>query len=138
MCGIAGVVALTEDRRPVDPKAVTRMSERLSHRGPDGVRGFVSRSGACALGHARLAVIDLHTGDQPMTVADESVHVVCNGEIYNFRALRRELEEKGHRIARLGDWSPGVGGGQGIMVDPDSGSFMGGADPRRDGYALGW
>ena len=48
------------------------------------------------------------------------------------------LEEKGHRIARLGDWSPGVGGGQGIMIDPDSGSFMGGADPRRDGYALGW
>ena len=48
------------------------------------------------------------------------------------------LEQKGHRIARLGDWSPGVGGGQGIMVDPDSGTFMGGADPRRDGYALGW
>ncbi|MBT3325586.1 MAG: asparagine synthase (glutamine-hydrolyzing) [Gemmatimonadales bacterium] len=103
MCGIAGVVALTEDRRPVDPKAVTRMSERLSHRGPDGVRGFVSRSGACALGHARLAVIDLHTGDQPMTVADESVHVVCNGEIYNFRALRRELEEKGHRFRTASD-----------------------------------
>ncbi|NKB66039.1 MAG: gamma-glutamyltransferase [Candidatus Latescibacteria bacterium] len=49
-----------------------------------------------------------------------------------------ELEAMGHRINPLGDWSAGVGGGQGIMVDPETGSFMGGADPRRDGYALGW
>jgi gamma-glutamyltranspeptidase/glutathione hydrolase len=49
-----------------------------------------------------------------------------------------ELERRGHRFSYLGDWSAGVGGGQGIMVDPDTGSFMGGADPRRDGYALGW
>ncbi|MBT6144137.1 MAG: gamma-glutamyltransferase [Gemmatimonadetes bacterium] len=48
-----------------------------------------------------------------------------------------ELERRGHQINNLGDWSAGVGGGQGIMVDPDSGAFMGGADPRRDGYALG-
>ena len=50
----------------------------------------------------------------------------------------RGLERRGHQFNRLGDWSPGVGGGQGIMVDPDSGAFMGGADPRRDGYAIGW
>ena len=49
-----------------------------------------------------------------------------------------ELEGMGHQFNRLGDWSPMVGGGQGIMVDPDSSTFMGGADPRRDGYALGW
>jgi len=49
-----------------------------------------------------------------------------------------ELERRGHCISRLGDWSPMVGGGQGIMVDADTGSLMGGADPRRDGYALGW
>ena len=48
------------------------------------------------------------------------------------------LEERGHRLNRLGEWSFAVGGGQGIMVDPETGSFMGGADPRRDGYALGW
>ena len=48
------------------------------------------------------------------------------------------LEQKGHQIHPLGDWSYGVGGGQGIAVDPESGAFMGGADPRRDGYALGW
>ena len=49
-----------------------------------------------------------------------------------------ELAARGHEINRLGDWSPAVGGGQGIHIDGDSGSFMGGADPRRDGYALGW
>ena len=48
-----------------------------------------------------------------------------------------ELERRGHELRSLGDWSAGVGGGQGIHVDPDSGAFMGGADPRRDGYALG-
>lgn len=52
--------------------------------------------------------------------------------------VRAELEKKGHTFNLLEDWSPGVGGGQGIMVDPDTGSFMGGADPRRDGYAMGW
>jgi len=49
-----------------------------------------------------------------------------------------ELERRGHQFNRLGDWSAMVGGGQGIMVDADTGSFMGGADPRRDGYAIGW
>ncbi|MFP6645459.1 MAG: gamma-glutamyltransferase family protein [Candidatus Latescibacterota bacterium] len=51
--------------------------------------------------------------------------------------VRAELERRGHQLSELGDWSAGVGGGQGIHVDPDSGAFMGGADPRRDGYALG-
>ena len=50
----------------------------------------------------------------------------------------QELSLKGHRLNRLGPWAADVGGGQGIMVDPESGGFMGGADPRRDGYALGW
>ena len=49
-----------------------------------------------------------------------------------------ELTLMGHRLNRLGPWAADVGGGQGIMVDPESGGFMGGADPRRDGYALGW
>ncbi|MEE3259830.1 MAG: gamma-glutamyltransferase family protein [Candidatus Latescibacterota bacterium] len=54
------------------------------------------------------------------------------------REVFAELERRGHQFHDLGDWSAGVGGGQGIAVDPDTGSFMGGADPRRDGYALGW
>jgi gamma-glutamyltranspeptidase/glutathione hydrolase len=51
--------------------------------------------------------------------------------------VRAQLEQRGHRMVELGDWSPGVGGGQGIHVDPQTGAFMGGADPRRDGLALG-
>ena len=50
----------------------------------------------------------------------------------------RGLERRGHELNRIGDWSAGVGGGQGIWIDPASGAFTGGADPRRDGYALGW
>ena len=52
--------------------------------------------------------------------------------------ILHELTQMGHLLNRLGPWNAGVGGGQGIMVDPESGGFMGGADPRRDGYALGW
>ena len=52
--------------------------------------------------------------------------------------ILHELTQMGHHLNRLGPWNAGVGGGQGIMVDPESGGFMGGADPRRDGYALGW
>ena len=51
--------------------------------------------------------------------------------------VRAELSRRGHQLTELGDWSPGVGGGQGVHVDPQTGSFMGGGDPRRDGYALG-
>lgn len=53
-------------------------------------------------------------------------------------AVRAELTARGHEIQLLDDWSPVVGGGQGIMIDPDSGVYCGGADPRRDGYAIGW
>ena len=53
-------------------------------------------------------------------------------------AVFDELERRGHEIEDIGDWSVLVGGGQGIVVDRESGSFMGGADPRRDGYVLGW
>jgi gamma-glutamyltranspeptidase/glutathione hydrolase len=53
-------------------------------------------------------------------------------------AVLAELEARGHQLNRLGEWSYLVGGGQGIQVDAETGSFMGGADPRRDGYALGW
>lgn len=49
-----------------------------------------------------------------------------------------ELRARGHEIRELGDWSPAVGGGHGILIDPDTGAYGGGADPRRDGYAMGW
>ncbi len=101
MCGIAGVVALGEGDPRVSEATALRMAVRLSHRGPDGVRAF--HAGLCALGHSRLKVIDLETGDQPMATEDGSLHVVFNGEIYNFQELRRELERAGHAFRTRSD-----------------------------------
>ena len=77
------------------------MTEVQSHRGPDG-EGIACR-GAAGLGHRRLAIIDLVTGDQPMASDDGSVRIVFNGEIYNFRELRTELEARGARFRTESD-----------------------------------
>ena len=98
MCGIAGKVSSAE---PVDPALLERMCAVLAHRGPDA-RGTFCADGA-GLGIQRLAVIDLETGDQPVTNEDGSVVVVLNGEIYNFRELRARLRSRGHRLATKGD-----------------------------------
>ena len=84
MCGIAGEVSWSG----IDRAAAIRMAERLHHRGPDRRSTYVSPTGRCALAHARLRIIDLETGEQPMSNEDGSVWVVFNGEIYNFRELR--------------------------------------------------
>ncbi len=77
------------------------MIERLRHRGPDESGKAVS--GPCRLGHARLSIIDLATGRQPLANEDGSVLLVCNGEIYNFRDLRSGLESRGHRFRTSSD-----------------------------------
>lgn len=93
MCGIAGVLRF--DGGPVDAGLVKAMTDSLAHRGPDGEGTYIS--GPVGLGHRRLAIIDLSAaGRQPMSNEDESVWVIFNGEIYNFRELRRELEAHGH------------------------------------------
>lgn len=98
MCGIAGKV----DRGAGVPAAlVEQMCERQAHRGPDS-RGIFSADGV-GLGIQRLRVIDLETGDQPVYNEDRSVVVVLNGEIYNYRELRRELEGRGHTFSTHGD-----------------------------------
>src|SRR3954449_337889 len=99
MCGIAGEA--TSDDRPVEPAVLERMCAAIEHRGPDS-RGIHVDSGV-GLGIQRLAVIDLQTGDQPIFNEDESVVVVLNGEIYNYRELRAELERDGHRFATRSD-----------------------------------
>ncbi|MGH7415888.1 MAG: asparagine synthase (glutamine-hydrolyzing) [Candidatus Rokuibacteriota bacterium] len=91
MCGIAGIADVTG--RPVDGRLLTAMTTVQAHRGPDG-EGFVCR-GSVGLGHRRLAIIDLATGEQPMANDDRSIWIVFNGEIYNFRELRRDLEAVG-------------------------------------------
>jgi asparagine synthase (glutamine-hydrolysing) len=92
MCGIAGIVSQSADLEFVGP-----MTEAMSHRGPDG-SGMWS-DGLCALGHRRLAIIDLSAkGKQPLCNENGTVWIVFNGEIYNFQELRRELESYGHKF----------------------------------------
>jgi asparagine synthase (glutamine-hydrolysing) len=100
VCGIAGLLDL-KDRRRFDPELIRRMTARIAHRGPDG-EGFFECPGL-ALGHRRLSIIDLAGGGQPMSLPDGSVAVSFNGEIYNFKILRRQLEERGHRFRSESD-----------------------------------
>ncbi|HWX19230.1 MAG TPA: asparagine synthase (glutamine-hydrolyzing) [Candidatus Binatia bacterium] len=93
MCGICGKLHFDEQSK-VEPQLLERMMGALSHRGPDGVGHYLS--GRVGLGHTRLAIIDLSTGDQPIANEDRTIWVVFNGEIYNFKQLRDELEQKGH------------------------------------------
>ena len=98
MCGIAGIVGRDlASRQP----ALAGMVERLRHRGPDDSGSFASTQ--CLLGHARLSIIDLATGHQPLENEDASLQLVCNGEIYNFRELRAALESRGHRFQTNSD-----------------------------------
>ncbi|HST69449.1 MAG TPA: asparagine synthase (glutamine-hydrolyzing) [Solirubrobacterales bacterium] len=96
MCGICGVVASDQERAP-DLEAVSRMCGRLVHRGPDDDGLF--HEGPVALAARRLSIIDLDGGHQPIANEDGSCVVVQNGEIYNYRELKRELEGRGHRFA---------------------------------------
>jgi asparagine synthase (glutamine-hydrolysing) len=92
MCGIVGVL----DARPVDRALVERMRDRLAHRGPDAAGLWSSADGRVVLGHRRLSIIDTSAAaNQPFLSTDGSLVVTLNGEIYNFRALRRELEREG-------------------------------------------
>ena len=101
MCGIAGTLAV-DAAAAADGEAVRRMCDAMVHRGPDD-HGYLN-DGACALGHRRLSIIDLRPeAAQPMTNEDGSIAVVVNGEIYNFQALRRDLEAKGHTFKSRSD-----------------------------------
>ena len=92
MCGIAGIFHL-ETAKPVDQARVRAMTDAQAHRGPDG-SGVWTAQGV-GLGHRRLAIIDLGGGAQPMASADGRVVITYNGEIYNFRDIRAELEGRG-------------------------------------------
>lgn len=93
MCGIAGLIDLRQEGR-IDRDVLTRMTDTLMHRGPDLGGFFVEES--VGLGFRRLSIIDLQTGDQPLFNEDGSLVLTCNGEIYNYKELRAELEDKGH------------------------------------------
>ena len=116
MCGIAGG-AWIEGAAPLTATIVTRMTDAIRHRGPDDAGLYLSQSSRhaprdersastpaksdthAALGHRRLSIIDLAAGHQPMSNEDGTVWIAFNGEIYNYRELRPDLEARGHTFA---------------------------------------
>jgi asparagine synthase (glutamine-hydrolysing) len=100
MCGIAGKLWF-DPNRPVDSAVLRRMTDVIAHRGPDADGFFVGPG--IGLGHRRLSIIDLSTGDQPLANEDGTVWVVFNGEIYNFAEVRQELLSRGHTFRSRSD-----------------------------------
>src|SRR5690349_21648778 len=94
MCGIAGIASSKSGN--VDSAAVHRMCQTIVHRGPDDEGIYVK--GGIGLGMRRLSIIDLSGGRQPIHNEDKTIWVVFNGEIYNFKELRKDLERSGHRF----------------------------------------
>ncbi len=115
MCGIAGIFHI-ETAKPVSEPRIRAMADAMAHRGPDG-SGVWTGPGV-GLGHRRLSIIDVAGSAQPMPTEDSALTIVFNGEIYNYREVRAELEGLGHRFRTQGDtetillgyrqWGPGV------------------------------
>src|SRR5882724_5065036 len=103
MCGITGWANLDSRSPPPDGarELLHSMCERMVHRGPDS-EGLLVVNGA-ALGMRRLAIIDLVTGEQPVFNEDKSVAAILNGELYNYRELRADLEKRGHFFRSTSD-----------------------------------
>lgn len=99
MCGIAGFVDNSSDKE----KIIKAMTDEIIHRGPDSSGKFISKDGKVALGIRRLSIIDLKTGDQPISSSDGSITVVFNGEIYNYRKLREDLKNIGYKFRTTSD-----------------------------------
>ena len=97
MCGICGEVGWDETA-PVDKNLLVAMMRSMAHRGPDGEGLYLDPSCKVGLGHRRLSIIDLEGGHQPLSNEDGSIHVIFNGEIYNFQELRHHLEAHGHQF----------------------------------------
>ncbi|GMV38220.1 MAG: asparagine synthetase B [Fimbriimonadales bacterium] len=95
MCGIVGILNY-RNREPVDPELLRSMNARIFHRGPD--EGGVLERPGLGLAMRRLTIIDLASGSQPMSTDDGKVHIVYNGEVWNYKELRAKLEAKGHRF----------------------------------------
>src|SRR5690349_15888556 len=99
MCGITSIYNF--DRAPIDRERLENMTTAIAHRGPDGSGFFVGPG--VGLGHRRLSIIDLDGGAQPLSNEDRTIHVVFNGEIYNYLELREELIALGHTFRTVSD-----------------------------------
>ena len=100
MCGITGVYHFDRGRE-VDRSLLKKMTDIIKHRGPDGEGYYVKDN--IGLGHRRLSIIDLKTGDQPMYSDDKSIVLILNGEIYNYLELKVELQKSGHTFKTTSD-----------------------------------
>jgi asparagine synthase (glutamine-hydrolysing) len=100
MCGITAVLSR---RSSINPQTMLAGMAALHHRGPDGQQHWIASDGRAALGHTRLSIIDLTTGDQPISNEDGTIHIVVNGEFYDFERMRCELEARGHRFRTRSD-----------------------------------
>src|SRR5688572_24928471 len=97
MCGITGWIHLGTTQPQADAHSVLHsMCDAITHRGPDSEGIWTDDT--VALGMRRLSIIDLKTGDQPVYSEDKSIVAMVNGELYNFREVRAELEKKGHKF----------------------------------------
>src|SRR5438105_7602813 len=103
MCGICGVIAFGDSAEPVDEPTLRAMADTLRHRGPDDDGYLVAPDRHVGFGFRRLSIVDLATGDQPMSNEDDSVWLIFNGEIYNHAAQRPALESRGHRFKSRSD-----------------------------------
>jgi asparagine synthase (glutamine-hydrolysing) len=100
---VCGIVAIYSPDAPVAAAEVEKATKSLLHRGPDRQRTWVAPDGQVALGHARLSIIDLTTGDQPIANEDETLTIVVNGEFYSHEAIQKDLEQRGHRLRTRSD-----------------------------------
>ncbi len=100
MCGI---VTVFSKGRPVSANSLRRATQALDHRGPDGQRQWIAPHKRVGMGHARLSIIDLATGDQPIANEDESIHIVVNGEFYDYARYQKDLVQRGHRLRTSSD-----------------------------------
>src|SRR5437660_922543 len=100
MCGI---VAMFSEHGSVTAESLQRATRSLHHRGPDGQRYWIAPDCRVGLGHARLSIIDLTTGDQPIANEDERIRIIVNGEFYGYESIQRELEKAGHRLRTRSD-----------------------------------
>ena len=105
MCGIAGFVSSSDS--DCSPDTLQNMARAIAHRGPDDEGFFTSATNSAThrvgLAHRRLSIIDLDSGHQPLGNEDQSIKIVFNGEIYNFKKLRKELIARGHRFVTNSD-----------------------------------
>lgn len=100
MCGITAVLSR---QSPIDPQLMHAGMAALHHRGPDGRQHWMASDRRAALGHTRLSIIDLATGDQPISNEDNTIHIVVNGEFYDFERTRAELQACGHKFRTKSD-----------------------------------